>query len=230
MVGIIVQLLLSWLFMWLFERNNLSVLGLMPSRKRMIDFVLFLVISGLLCSSGYLLKMVIAGQRWQLNPAFDVSVVAEGFWWNIKSVMFEELIFRGVLFYALIRKLGAKKAIIISAAAFGVYHWFSHNAFGNPQQMVNEFIVTGAMGLVLAYGYAKTWSLFIPIAIHLGWNVVQQSVFSNGPIGNQLFTEVMPRPIVTVSYFTYFFMQLFPLVSVLGVNFWLIKRKEQVEL
>src|SRR5689334_17153743 len=91
--------------------------------------------------------------------------------------------------------------------------------------MIIEFVVTGAMGLVLAYGYANTESLYVPIAIHFGWNVVQQVVFSNGPIGNQLFIEVMPRPIATISYFSYFFMQLFTLVSVLLINYWVIRKR-----
>jgi membrane protease YdiL (CAAX protease family) len=229
MVGIVVQLLISWLFLWLFERGNLSVLGLRPTRRRIFDFSIFFFVTGAICAGGFGLKMFIAEWRWALNPDATVRLFFEGAWWNLKSVVFEELIFRGVLFYALIRKLGATRAIWISAAAFGVYHWFSHNAFGNPVAMIYEFVITGAMGLVLAYGYSKTWSLYIPIAIHLGWNLVQQSVFSSGPIGNQLFVEVMPRPIVTVSYFSYFFMQLFPLVSVLGVNSWLIRRKVQAE-
>lgn len=228
MVGIVVQLLLSWLFMYFFERGNLSVLGLVPTRRRILDCAIYFLIAGAICASGFALKMLIAEWRWMLNPNASMALFFEGAWWNLKSVLFEELIFRGVLLYALIRKLGAMKAILISAAAFGMYHWFSHNAFGNPVAMAYEFVITGAMGLVLAYGYSKTWSLYIPIAIHLGWNLVQQSVFSSGQIGNQLFVEVLPRPIVTVSYFSYFFMQLFPLVTVLGVNYGLIRIKSQV--
>jgi len=226
MVGILVQLALSWLIVWFFYKKNLSVLGLMPDRKRLIDFVLFFVISATISASGFFLKMAIAKQQWQLNPQIDWPLIAEGIWYNIKSVLYEELIFRGVLFYILIKKLGANKAILISAITFGVYHWFTHNALGNPQAMIVEFVVTGAMGLVLASGYAKTESLYIPIAIHFGWNVVQQVVFSNGPIGNQLFVEVMTRPIVTISYFSYFFMQLFPLVSVLVINYWAIRKRK----
>ena len=229
MIGIFVQLALSWAFMWFFEKGNLSVLGWKPTRSRLHDFAVFFLITGLICASGFFLKIVIAKQQWQVNTNVSWALLAEGAWWNIRSVLFEELTFRGVLFYALLRKLGATKAILISSAAFGVYHWFSHNAFGNPQAMISEFIITGAMGLVLAYGYAKTWSLYIPIAIHFGWNLVQQTIFSSGPIGNHLFVEIMPRPIVTVSYFSYFFMQLFPLISVLGINYWLIGRKRQME-
>ena len=228
MVGILVQLALSWGLIWLLERGNLGILGFRPTSRRLLDFALYFFVSAFICVSGYFLKMLIAGQQWQLNPNMNLPVFLEGVWWNIKSVLFEELIFRGVLFYVLIRKLGATKAIFISAASFGVYHWFSQGSFGNPQAMAVTFIVTGAMGLVLAYGYAKTWSLYIPIAIHLGWNVVQQSVFSSGPIGKQLFVEVMPRPVITISAFSLYFMQLFALVSVLVVNYLLLRWKKQV--
>ena len=145
MLGIIIQLALSWLLIWLFEKGNLSVLGFRPTRKRLIDFALFFVVTAVLCASGFFLKMLIAKQQWQLNPNFNLYTIANGTWFNIKSVLFEELIFRGVLFYLLIKKLGATKAIIISAVAFGIYHWFSHELFGNPGAMVTEFIVTGAI-------------------------------------------------------------------------------------
>ena len=227
MIGILVQLAVSWLLVWVFEKGNLSVLGLMPIRKRLIDFTVFFSVTASLCASGFFLKMLIAKQQWQLNPQFALQTIANGTWFNIKSVLFEELIFRGVLFYMLTKKLGATKAIVISAIAFGIYHWFSHELFGNPQAMIMEFIITGAMGVVLAYGYVKTWSLYIPIAIHLGWGIVQQVVFSDGAIGKQLFVEIMPRPIITVSYFSFFFMQLFPLVSVLLINYLLIRRKRE---
>lgn len=226
MAGILVQLAISWLIVWFFDKQTLSVLGLMPTRRRMLDFTLFFFISVILSASGYFLKMLIAHQLWQLNPQINLLLIAEGIWYTIKSVLYEELIFRGALFYILIKKLGAAKAILVSASAFGIYHWFTHNALGNPQAMIMEFVVTGAMGLVLAYGYAKTGSLYIPIAIHFGWNVVQQVGFSNGPIGNQILIEVMPRPIVTISYASYFFMQLFPLVSVLVVNYWVIRERK----
>jgi len=39
---------------------------------------------------------------------------------------------------------------------------------------------------MLAYAFAKTGSIILPIALHLGWNLVTIQVFSNGPIGDQL--------------------------------------------
>lgn len=224
MIGIIVQLLISWLIVWLYNKGNLSCLGLLPTKRRLKNFALFFLVTAAFAAAGFLLQMLIAKQRWVLNPGLHAGIVLEGIWFTIKSVLFEELIFRGVLLYILIKKTGAVWAIVISAAAFGIYHWFSHELWGNPMQMAIEFITTGAMGLVLAYAYSKTFSLYIPIAIHLGWNLVQMVVFSGNTIGGQVLVEVMPRPMVTISYFSFFVMLLLPIVSCLLMDAWLVKR------
>jgi uncharacterized protein len=229
MIGIIVQLALSWLIVWFFEKGDLRFLGLYPSKKKLLDFLLFFIITGVCCATGFFLKMLIAKQQWVINPDLNALLILKGIWFNIKSVLFEELIFRGVLFYILIKKLGSTKAIIISAAAFGVYHWFSHELFGNMQAMIIEFIITGAMGLVLAYAYSKTYSLYIPIAIHLGWGIVQQTVFSDGPIGHQLFIEVMPKPVLTISIFSFLVMLLLPVISALLIDYLILRKRKQVE-
>lgn len=45
------------------------------------------------------------------------------------------------------------------------------------------FITTGFMGFVFAKAYAKTKSIILPFGLHLGWNWIYNSVFSNGPNG-----------------------------------------------
>jgi len=186
MIGLVVQLAISWLIIWLFNKGNLNVLGFFPTKKRLFDFGLFFLITAICCCSDFLIRMYFAGELWKLNPNLSASLVLSGIWWNLKSVMFEELIFRGALLYILIKKLGAVRAIIISAIAFGVYHWFSQELFGDARQMVIMFLVTGTMGLLLAYGYAKTFSLYIPCAVHLGWNITRSVLFSERVIGDQL--------------------------------------------
>lgn len=176
------------------------------------------------------MRMIFAQQQWELNPKLSVNRVLAGIWWNIKSVLFEELIFRGVLFYILIKKLGATNAIIISAIAFGIYHWFSQGSLGNPVQMAVTFLITGTMGLVYAYAYSKTFSLFYPIAIHLGWNLTSSVIFSNGNIGDQLFTPVRPVLEVQVGYFIYFCITLIPLLSAMVFNFLMLKRMKQAAI
>ena len=224
MVGILVQLAISWLLAWIFVKKGLEVLGLMPTKKRLVHFVLFFIITALCCASGFIMKLIYAKQEWIINPELSFKFVLEGIWWNIKSVLFEELIFRGVILYILIRKIGSTKAIIISAIAFGIYHWFSMNAFGNIPQMTFLFFATGIMGLLLAYAFAKTLSLYIPIAIHLGWNLTQNFIFSSGPTGNGLFISLNNEPFRTDSYFIFFFITFFPMISMLVINFLLIKK------
>ena len=228
MIGIIVQLALSWLITWFLLKRDLSVLGLGPTNKRLIDFAIFFLITAALSSTDFLFRAWFADQRWALNPNLSTKLIFTGIWWNIKSVLFEELIFRGVLLYILIKKIGATKAIIISSIGFGIYHWYSHEVIGDPKAMIITFVTTGAMGLIYAYGYAKTFSLYVPIAIHLGWNLVRSVVFSETVIGDQLLVTVKPVPVVTISYFQYYVWLFFPIVSALSVNYLLLKRHVQV--
>ncbi len=228
MVGIIVQLALSWLIIWLFNKSNLNVLGFFPTKRRLLDFGIFFFVTAFCCASDFFMRMYFAEQQWKLNPNLSISLILNGLWWNLKSVLFEELIFRGVLLYILIKKLGAIKAIIISAIAFGIYHWFTYEIIGDIKQMAIIFVITGTMGLLYAYGYAKSFSLYIPCAIHLGWNITRSVIFSETVIGEQLLVQVKPVPDVQVSYFIYFVVLLVPMLSALVINFLLLKKREQV--
>lgn len=228
MLGIIVQLAISWLLAWFFEKKNLSVLGFRPTKDRLLGFLLFFLISAAICSTEFVMKLFFGKQQWHLNPDLSFQLIAEGVWWNIKSVLFEELIFRGVLLYILARKLGVSKAIIISAIAFGIYHWFSFGVIGNPMAMIIVFIITGIMGLLLAYGYTKTFSLYIPIGIHLGWNLTNLFVFSQGVIGDGVFVQDIRQPFRTDSLIIFFLVTYLPMISLFVIDYLLLKRRKQV--
>lgn len=230
MLGIIVQLAISWLLVWLIYKEDLGFLGFFPTKKRLNDFTLFLIVTAACCAFGFLLRFLFDNEKWMINPKLNISLILDGVWWNIKSVLFEELIFRGVIFYILIKKLGAAKAIIISAVAFGIYHWFSFGILGDVKQMVIVFFMTGLMGLLLAYGYAKTFSLYIPFAIHLGWNLTQGFIFSNGPIGNGIFIPIKDQAQINVGYVIFFCILLLPVISMLLINYFLLKRRKQAVL
>lgn len=230
MLGIIVQLALSWLIIWFVHKRDLGVLGLYPTKKRLTDFIIFFLITAACCASDFIMRMLFAEQHWFVNPNLSFKLIIEGLWWNIKSVMFEELIFRGVLLYILIKRIGPWWSIIISSIAFGIYHWFSHETFGNPVQMIITFLTTGLMGVVYAYGYAKTFSLYIPVAIHLGWNLTRSVIFSETIIGDQLLIQAKPVPQVQVSYFIFIMIVFVPMLSALLINFFMIKKRKQVVL
>jgi membrane protease YdiL (CAAX protease family) len=93
-------------------------------------------------------------------------------------VAFEELIFRGAVLYILLQRMGLK-AIWISAAAFGIYHWFSFGELGQPAPMIFVFVITFPAGLIFAYAFAKTNSLYLPFALQFRYNFVNMTIFSN---------------------------------------------------
>ncbi len=227
MIGILVQLAISWALIWFFERKDLSVLGFRPSVPRMTDFFLFLVVSMACSATAYGLRKYFGNEDWILNPKFSFSLLIDGIWWNVKSVLFEELIFRGVVFYILINRLGLLKAILISSIAFGIYHWFSFEILGQPVQMIIVFFVTGFVGALYAYAYAQTGSLYATIAMHFGWNFTKGFIFSDGSIGEGILLPVKTGPDVTVSYAVYYFISFAPMIFFLILNVILLRFRKR---
>jgi len=51
--------------------------------------------------------------------------------------------------------------------------------------MTYVFVSTGIWGLMFAFAFSKTKSLYLPTGLHLGWNLFNIVVFSQGPLGHQ---------------------------------------------
>jgi len=230
MVQIIGLLAISWLIVWFFERSNLSLLGLTPNTKRLKLVLTLFLVTAICCSTTYLMKMYFAKEQYTLNPRLTANLIFSGVWETLRGVMTEELICRGVLLYILLRKARTKWAIVISSVAFGVLHWLNNGIFGNIIQMSIVFAFTFGMGLLLAYSYAKTFSILIPTAIHFGWNLTQNFIFPDRPEGNHIIVLAGIPPIVTVSYFIFFLLLLFPKVSAIGLDYIIMKNQKQIEL
>jgi len=223
MEGILIQLLLSWVIIRWSGQGDLSVLGLKPDRWRVGELILFLLFAASCSSLGFLLRMQFGREAWDLNPVLTARLMWDGVWYNIKSVLFEELIFRGVIFYLLIRRFGRAKALLISAAAFGVYHWFTYELWGQPMAILMIFLITGMVGILYGYAYLRTGSLYAPIGLHFGWNFVQSVLFSAGNIGKGILVERLPLPETHVSLTIYLMVLYLPmfLFIVLG---WMLAR------
>lgn len=210
MIGILVQLLLSGLLLWWIEKQSLSVLGWQPSRKRVFQLMIGFFLAMILATTYHLINGILTGIHWQKNSAFLYSDIFNGLWWMLRSVLYEELIFRGALFYIALKKLGVTKALWLSVIAFGIYHWFSYGAFGQPIQMIFIFLITGAAGWMYSYAFIKTGSLYGTIGLHFGWNCVGSLVFSQGSIGKYILIPVKDplfQPNEWVSFLFMFFYQ-----------------------
>ena len=183
MIGILVAIAVSWLLLYLIEKKNILALGFLPIAKKLKQFSIGILITGILCVLVQYLEAYLKSSTWILNEKITNGIILKSFWWDFKSVLTEELIFRGALLYILIKKIGSKKSILISAIAFGIYHWFSYGVLGNIMAMVLVFIGTGLMGYAWAWAFSKTKSIMLPFGLHLGWNFVHNTIFSKGPLG-----------------------------------------------
>ena len=213
-----------------FEKGNLSVLGLTPTKGRLKYITILFIVSAILSASAFLLRMYFAKEEYTITQSLTVKSVLLDTWYQLRTGLTEELLFRGVLLYILIKKIGQTKAIIISSIVFGLLHWINAGVWGNPTQMILVFIFTFVMGLLLAYSYARTFSMLIPFAIHFGWNLTQNYIFPDTAAGNHIFTLAAPPPTVTISYFSFFTMLLLPKISVLVFDYLIVKQHRQVEL
>ncbi|WP_102260947.1 CPBP family intramembrane glutamic endopeptidase [Mesobacillus jeotgali] len=223
MLGIVVQLIISWILLRVLYRENLNVLGIIPTKLRMSQFALGFIFTALLCTVIQLVYSSLTNTDWKLNENLSVFGTLNFLWWNVKSVIFEELIFRGALLYIAIRKWGARTGILLSAIAFGIYHWFSFGVLGNVVLMLVVFLMTSISGLVWAYAFEKTKSMMLPIGLHLGWNFVFNSVFSKGPLGEQILIPQVDKAHYLSDTLSFFIQFLLPNLVVPALTFFYIK-------
>lgn len=91
----------------------------------------------------------------------------------IKSGVFEELIFRGVLHRSVETVFGSWVAILVASLAFGLVHML------NPAATLGGAIfICIEAGLLLSAAYLVTRRLWICMGFHMSWNYFQSAVFS----------------------------------------------------
>lgn len=100
----------------------------------------------------------------------------------IKSGVFEELIFRGVLFRSVEAIFGSWVGILVSSLAFGFLHLLNPGA-----NLGGAVYISIEAGLLLSAAYLVTRRLWMCIGFHMGWNYVQSAVYSgvvSGAVGD----------------------------------------------
>ncbi len=220
MTGLIIELIISWLLIWIFCRDGLSVLGIFPTQSRLLNFLFGFLVATFCCTLYFLAFTVFTTNSWILNNEFTGKQLLRGSWWTMRSVLFEELIFRGALLYLLIKKSNVYTACIISAICFGIYHWFTFGVMGNFFQMAITFGMTGVWGFMFAMAFARTKSLYLPFGLHFGWNLASTVIFSQGPLGTQFLTMRGEQKLDGVLSLAVFLFQVF---AVPAFTYWYLK-------
>ena len=105
-----------------------------------------------------------------LNPwYFVIPAVAMA----LSSGVFEELVFRGVLFRSVEDVFGSWISLAVSSAVFGLVHLFNPAA-----TLVGAIFISIEAGLLLAAAYMLTRRLWLSIGFHISWNYTQSAIFS----------------------------------------------------
>jgi len=115
----------------------------------------------------------------------------------IFSAVFEETLFRGIIFRIIEEKLGSYIALFISALIFGTTHLLNPNS----SLIVGIGLVIQA-GLLLAAAYIYSRNLWFPIAIHFAWNFTQVGIFGANVSGVELSKTLITSKIEGAEWFT----------------------------
>src|SRR6185295_22522 len=113
MAGLLIELVISWLVLWFFDKKNLLALGISPTKSRLGNLFFGFFTAAICCAIYYLSITAFSNNSWKLNEGFTAQTFAAGSWWTLNSVLFEELIFRGALLYIAVQKFGTKTAGIL---------------------------------------------------------------------------------------------------------------------
>ncbi len=222
MIGLVL-VLASWFFLRL-EGKRLTELGFNAPLLRARQLAVGFLVAGGVVTVQQLGLAAAGGVGWQVNSEVDTALAVRGLRLNINSVLYEELLFRGYLLYQAVRWLGPRRGVLLGAAAFGIYHWFSYGVFGSPVSMAFVFVLTGSFGLMLGLAFSKTKSIAAPIGLHLGWNTVAYLVFSGGPFGAGLLVPSHGAPNIEVPGVTGLALGLgLPLAFVVGASSYLLR-------
>jgi uncharacterized protein len=157
-----------------FEQRGLSELAL-PGMGRQLGVGL-LIGAGLYVACEVILMALGIYRIDGLNPlSYMVPAIAMA----LSSSVYEELLFRGVLFGAVEQWFGSWAALVVSSLVFGLTHLM------NPQGTIEGamFIAVEA-GVLLAAAVMLTRRLWLSIGFHMAWNYTQSAIFSGIVSGN----------------------------------------------
>lgn len=112
-----------------------------------------------------------------LNPlSFMIPAIAMA----VSSSVYEELLFRGVLFGSVEKWFGSWAALVVSSLVFGLTHLI------NPQgTLEGALFIAVEAGILLAAAYMLTRRLWLSIGFHMAWNYTQSAIFSGIVSGNE---------------------------------------------
>ncbi len=174
-VVIVVSLLYMYAsLVYIVERRPVSELAL-PHKGRELGIGLLLGFG--LFTTCILIAMALGLYR--IEGVNNWQVLLSGLWTAPLPPVFEELLFRGVVFRILEEVFGGWVALVLSSVVFGLVH------SGNPgETFAGVAAIAIVYGPMLAAPYMVTRRLWLGIGLHGAWNFTMGKIFSGSVSGN----------------------------------------------
>jgi membrane protease YdiL (CAAX protease family) len=173
----------------LIERRNLADIGL-GLRRLVIDWLRGAGVgAAYLCVSVGILALL-GGYR-ITGVTFAAQALASGLLLHMLVGVFEETLFRGILFRFLEEGFGSWIALTVTALFFG----FSH--LNNPHATVwSATAIALEAGVSIGAVYMATRSLWFAMGFHTAWNVLQGTIFGVSVSGIGAPTDSLFQPLI----------------------------------
>jgi uncharacterized protein len=160
-------LLAGWTMLVRFDGRAPGALGFALTRAAPREIAIGFAVGGALIAIAAALLLATGGARFVPDtgtPLDYVRTLAWTFAYFGLAAAYEEVWFRGYGFQALVQSIGVWPTVVATSALFAAAH------LGNPEidaiGIANIFLA----GILLAFAYLRTRSLWFPTALHAGWN------------------------------------------------------------
>ncbi len=166
-----------WVARRVFDRRSVSSLGLRLDRRAGRDVLVGIGIAALQTAFVFVLEagfgwLEVVGFAWQEQSLS--SVVLNFMLWLVIFLavgFYEELFSRGYQLQNIEEGLNTFWGVLLSSGFFGLMHIINPNA-----SWLSAVGITLA-GVFMAYAYLRTRQLWLPIGLHIGWNLFLGPVF-----------------------------------------------------
>ena len=178
LINLILILPLTYLFRRFLDGETVLSLGLARTRGWLRDVVAGLLLGTVLIGAIFAVEwamgwLTVEGFRWQVqSPLLIMANLLMYLLLMVAVAFYEELAYRGYILQNLNADCAVVVAVVASSLLFGLFHGLNPNV--TWLALVNIFLA----GVVLAACYLVTHSLWLPMAFHFSWNVVQGAIFS----------------------------------------------------
>jgi len=180
------------------DRKKLKDLGLVSLKSKFTDIFIGLLLGGVLVVINVMILYLLGDLSFvtKLNNPNIGMFLLKGLGVFVVVSIAEEVMFRGYIMLSMKHMNKPWFSILVSAAIFSL----SHGALNDGASTVAVINISLA-GIMLAYMFYRSKSLYLPIGVHITWNYFQGFIFgvnvSGREVGEAAYLAKMENNILT---------------------------------